>query len=444
MNPQSLLRQIFESALQAVDPYETVKVHGDVILSQMRRGKYGRLKIVSFGKAAYLMAKALQDQASDLIGSGIVITKYGHAQTERLGAVMVREAGHPLPDLKGYEATKEAVHIVGEGDSPALIACLISGGGSALLVAPYGEITLAEKQKATSLLLRGGADITEVNTVRKHISLVKGGRLAGLASPSRVISLILSDVIGDRLDVIASGPTAPDNTTYSDALAVIAKYGLGSEMPPGVLDVLKRGAGHALPETPKGGDPIFAKVENIIIGNNKMAAAAAKRKAESLGLATTVISTEVRGEAKLLGRTLAERAKKSLEAMRQTRCRARKGICLISGGEPTVTVTGNGQGGRNTELALAFAREIEGVKGITFLSAATDGTDGPTDAAGAMVDGNTTSIARRTGTDPLEHLNNNDSYNFFRKAGGLFMTGPTGTNVMDLHMAIIESPVDKG
>jgi glycerate 2-kinase len=441
MNPGGALRDIFLSGLAAVDPYESVKAHAGLITSAMEAAEYDRRVLISFGKAAYLMAKALTDQAGGMFASGMVITKYGHAGADGLpDTIVVREAGHPVPDEQGYEATKEAVRMLETGGGQTFVACLISGGGSALLVAPYGDITLAEKQRVTRLLLNAGADINEINTVRKHISSVKGGRLAGLVPRGKVVSLILSDVIGDRLDVIASGPTAPDNTTYGDALDVITRYGLAGQTPQSVLEVLRRGVRGGIPETPKGGDPIFSTVENFIIGNNKIATAAAKRKAESLGLTTTVVSSEVRGEARTVARTLAERAKKSLEALKQTKCKARKGLCLISGGEPTVTVTGKGLGGRNTELALALAIEIEGVRGITFLSAGTDGTDGPTDAAGAVVDGTTVSDARRAGINPEEYLNNNDSYNFFKKAGGLFITGPTGTNVMDLHIAVIESP----
>ncbi len=437
------VRDIFYAALEAVDPYQAVKSHAEMVTSFFRSGRFHKIILISFGKAAYPMTRALIDHARDAIISGMVITKYGHTGRDALpDRIVVREAGHPVPDLKGYAATKQAMAMVARGDPRTLVTCLISGGGSALFVAPYGDVTLAEKQEVTRLLLKGGAGINEINAVRKHISAVKGGRLTGLIHPGKTLSLILSDVIGDRLDVIASGPTAPDNTTYADACEVIAKYGLVEETPRSVLTLLRRGTEGKEPETPKEGNPIFAGVDNIIVGNNKMATNTAKEKAEALGYSSEVLSTEIEGEARTVARRLADRAKKRLEVLRSAEGPGGREGCLISGGEPTVTVTGKGLGGRNTELALAFAMEIEGVEGITFLSAGTDGTDGPTDAAGAIVDGSTVTRARELGLDPEWYLNNNDSYNFFKQSGGLFMTGPTGTNVMDLHITLIRRPSD--
>jgi glycerate 2-kinase len=438
MNRNEAVTEIFNAALKAVDPYECVKAHAGSIVSAYGAGKFDRMLVVGFGKAAYLMTKALSDYVGDVITTGLVITKYGHTGSSSLPErVLVREAGHPVPDENGYLATMEAIKLISGCDTRTFIVCLISGGGSALLVAPYGDITLSEKQSATRLLLKGGADISEINTVRKHISSVKGGRLAELAHPSRVVSLILSDVVGDRLDVIASGPTVPDSSTYVDAFKVITKYGMVREMPRFILNVLEGGVKGRVPETPKAGSPVFEKVDNIIVGNNRMAVEAAREMAESLGFAATVVSSTIVGEARSVAHELAGLAKASRGS---TNFGDRKGLCLISGGEPTVTVTGKGLGGRNMELALAYAMEIEGFGDITFLSAGTDGTDGPTDAAGAVIDGTTTARARAEGLDPFEYLTNNDAYNFFKNAGGLFVTGPTGTNVMDLHVALIRNP----
>jgi glycerate 2-kinase len=319
-------------------------------------------------------------------------------------------------------------------DDKTLVICLISGGGSALLVAPYPGITLDEKQRTTDLLLKAGADISELNTVRKHISKIKGGRLAEIAYPARIKSLILSDVIGDRLDVIASGPTSPDKTTYEDALKVIEKFSVSDGIPPNVLDILHRGLLGLIPETPKENSIIFRSVENIIIGSNRKALEAAETKADELNFQAKIMSAEIMGEARDVGRRL---AKTALEIRDTSGTNDGKKTCIISGGETTVTVRGAGIGGRNMELALAFAIEIEGSDGITLLSAGTDGTDGPTDAAGAIVDGATTKKAKSIGLDPCEYLENNDSYNFFRQIDALFITGPTGTNVMDIQIMVI-------
>lgn len=330
-----------------------------------------------------------------------------------------------MPDENGLRGTEEIVRLLKNVDENTLVVCLISGGGSALLVSPYEGITLDEKQKITELLLNAGADIYELNTVRKHLSKVKGGGLAEIAYPVKVISQILSDVIGDKLDVIASGPTAPDKTTYNHAIKVLEKYMLIDKAPGSIIDVLQNGAKGLIPETPKDDNPVFEKVENIIIGSNIKALEAAKEKAESLGLNPEIISSEITGEARDAGKWLTDIA------------RSKRSNCLISGGETTVTVKSSGTGGRNMELALAFAMEIEEIEGITLLSAGIDGTDGPTNAAGAIVDGQTVLKAKKIGLNLEEYLNNNDSYNFFKKIDELLITGPTGTNVMDTQIMVI-------
>jgi glycerate 2-kinase len=423
------VEDIFYVGLRAVDPYEAVRAHLDRLLSFYKNGGFTKLYLVGFGKAAHGMAKALTENAPGLITKGILVTKYGHSRGVLSENVEIFEAGHPVPDNNGFIATRRIIDMLRQADRQTLVVCLISGGGSALLVSPYNGITLEEKQEATRLLLMAGADINEMNTVRKHLSLVKGGRLAELAFPAGVVSLILSDVIGDPLDVIASGPTSPDTTTYKDAAHVIDKYGLGDRIPRSVSELLRQGCEGIVPETPKQGNPLFDRVENIIVGSNKKATGAARQRALELGFDATILSNELQGEARVAAKQLADKAKGVRSGGRP--------VCLIAGGETTVTVKGNGLGGRNTEMALAFAVEIDGLEGITFLSAGTDGTDGPTDAAGAIVDGTTISSARRLGLDPHAYLANNDSYTFFKETGGLLITGPTGTNVMDIQVVLV-------
>jgi glycerate-2-kinase len=325
------------------------------------------------------------------------------------------------------------INLLTEADEHTLVVCLISGGGSALLVSPYEGISLADKQLMTDLLLKAGASISELSAVRKHLAAVKGGRLAEIAYPAGVMSFIISDVIGDSLDVIASGPTSPDGTTYTDALKVIEKYRLKDKSPGSVTDLLKKGADGIVPETPKENSRIFKKVSNLIIANNGKALQAARDKAEALGFEAHVSSAELAGEAREAGKRLAGKVFEIKNARR-----SEKPYCLVSGGETTVTVKGNGLGGRNMEMALSFAIEIGGIGGVTFLSAGTDGTDGPTDAAGAIVDGETVSRATALDMDPLGYLGDNDSYHFFQKLGDLFITGPTGTNVMDIQVIVMQ------
>ncbi len=434
-SPRIIIREIFNKSLLAVDPYKAVASHSDTIRSAYKSGKFRELVLTGFGKAASLMSKAIEDNLGDLLARGIIVTKYGHSvRGDRNSKIITYEAGHPLPDENGLKAANEIVRMLKEADKNTLVVCLISGGGSALLVAPYRDITLADKQKVTGMLLKAGADICELNTVRKHISAVKGGRLAEAAHPAAIISLILSDVVGDRLDMIASGPTAPDKTTYDDAHNVLRKYELEGRLPASVTEIIGKGLRGLMPETPKDDNPVFQRVRNIIIGSNKIATDAAREAAELLGYRTTVISTELSGEASSVARELARKAidcKKALAPGDKA--------CIIAGGETTVTVRGNGKGGRNTELALVFGMETKGLPGITFLSAGTDGTDGPTDAAGAFVDGQTVAKAAGAGIDAGEYLKDNDSYTFFSRTGDLFITGPTGTNVMDIQIIMLDN-----
>src|SRR5271169_5185414 len=288
--PKSAIREIFNKSLLAVDPYKAVASHSDAIRSAYKSGNFRKLVLIGFGKAASLMSKAIENNLGDLLAGGIIVTKYGHSlRGDRNSKITTYEAAHPLPDENGLKAAREIVRVLKEADNNTLVICLISGGGSALLVAPYGDITLADKQEVTGMLLKAGADIYELNTVRKHISAVKGGRLAEAAQPATIISLILSDVLGDRLDMIASGPTAPDKTTYNDAYNVFRKYNLEGRLPLSVTEIIGKGMRGLMPETPKNDDPVFQRVSNIIIGSNKIATDAAMKNTELLGYRATVI-----------------------------------------------------------------------------------------------------------------------------------------------------------
>ncbi len=430
MDRTAAVRKIFDAALRAVDPYGCVERHMNSLRAYYIKHAFRELYVAAFGKAAYPMARAVEDHLWDVLTGGIAVTKEGHGG--KLDKIEIFEASHPLPDERGVEATERMMELLKGTDERALVLCLISGGGSALLVSPCEGVTLDDKRRTIDLLLKAGAEIGELNAVRKHISRVKGGRLAEAAAPSPLVSLIISDVIGDYIDVIASGPTAPDRSTFKDAVDVLEWYGLKRSVPSSVIDHLAAGLAGKVPETPKPGMELFEKVENRIIASNKLALEAARVKAEELGFAAEVISMDMAGEARAVAESMAMQAR---EVKKEGGGRPR---CLISGGETTVTVRGMGKGGRNMELALAFARRIEGVDGITLLSAGTDGTDGPTDAAGAVVDGSTVPRAREAGLDAGAYLEDNDSYNFFRKAGGLLVTGPTGTNVMDIQVMIVE------
>lgn len=434
------LPDIFNAALAAVDPCNAVLKaarveHQQLHLAGMQYdlAAYDRIIVVGAGKAAARMALAIESLLGGKITAGLIVVKDGHAAP--LSIVEQVEAAHPVPNQAGIAGTQRILQLVRAADEKTLVICLISGGASALLVAPVDGITLQDKQQATQLLLNAGASIFELNAVRKHLSAVKGGRLAQAAYPAQLVTLILSDVIGDPLDVIASGPTAPDNSTFTGAWEVIAKYGLQEKLPPPVADYLQRGIAGQVPETVKENDPCLDNTHNVIIAGIRQALAAATERAGQLGYASRTISDTLQGEARDAARFLAQAARAELAVMKPNQRR-----CLLWGGETTVTVRGTGKGGRNQELALAFALEIEELQGVSLLSAGTDGNDGPTDAAGAMVDGSTAARARGLGIDPLRYLDNNDSYVFFQQFDAVsgahchFKTGPTGTNVMDIQI----------
>lgn len=438
------LLDMFTTALAAADPNRAAakafRFENDRLIAGggvYDLGVFDRILVVGAGKATAAMAAAAEDALGSRIHSGIIVVKYGHAGTLR--AIEQVEAAHPVPDEAGGQATQRILELIRRADEKTLVVCLLSGGGSALLVSPLRGISLEDKQRTTELLLKAGATIDELNMVRKHLSAVKGGRLAQLAHPATVLTLILSDVIGDRLDVIASGPTAPDNSTFSDALQVIERYRLRPELPPAVAALLERGAAGQEPETVKSADPCFLRTRNAIVGSSAQALAAVREKAAALGWRPEVVTAELSGDARDAARLLARKAVAALDEMKQGERR-----CLLAGGETTVVVRGTGKGGRNQELALAFALEIRDIDGITLLSAGTDGTDGPTDAAGAVVDGSVAGKARSLGIHPEVYLGNNDSYAFFQRLDAQtgerhhLVTGPTGTNVMDIQIILIE------
>lgn len=436
---QKHARAIFQAGLEAVAPAPAVKKTLEVHAEELRVDdaaysleEMEGIRVVGMGKASAAMAGPLEEMLEDRVRSGVVVVKYGHGLP--LKQIRVMEAGHPVPDLAGQAGAQEIIRVLSEAGPRDLVFCLISGGGSALSPAPVPGITLGDKQEVTRLLLASGATIHEMNTVRKHISRLKGGQLARLAHPARVVSLILSDVVGDDLDVIASGPTVPDPGTYRDALYVLERRGLLGRLPASIPAHLQAGARGDIPETPKPGDPALSRVQNLIVGSNALALRAAQEKALELGYFTLTPSGFQEGEARKVGQGHVDLAR----SIRTGAHPAPHPVCVLTGGETTVTLRGNGAGGRNQELALAAALAMEGMEGVVLLSAGTDGTDGPTDAAGAMVDGTTTARGRDAAMDASDYLARNDSYHFFRPLGDLLMTGPTLTNVMDLRIMLVD------
>ncbi|MCG6908295.1 MAG: glycerate kinase [Desulfobacteraceae bacterium] len=434
---RSHARAIFEAGLAAVDPQTCIRralrLEGGRLLAggqDVALPAAGRVLVVGAGKASALMARAVEELLGPRVWGGLVVVKYGHGAA--LDRVQIREAGHPLPDDAGRAGAAAVFDLARQAGAGDLVLCLISGGGSALLPLPVEGIDLKAKQATTELLLASGATIHEVNAVRKHLSRIKGGGLARAAAPARVVALILSDVVGDDLDVIASGPTAADPTTFGDGLRILRRYGLLAKVPPAVRRHLKRGAAGEAAETPKPGDPVFERVRNLLVGGNRDALLAAAAKGRALGYNTVVLSSMLEGEAREAGRFISRIAREA----RHSGNPAPPPACILCGGETTVTVRGGGRGGRNTELALAAALDIAGEDGLMVLSAGTDGSDGPTDAAGAFADWKTLARAQEAGLDPARFLDENDSYRFFDRLGDLLKTGPTRTNVMDLQIAL--------
>lgn len=430
MNPRDALLDVWRAALAAGDPAPLMRASlgladGTLTAGPFRLplGDIRRVLVLGCGKAGGAMAQAAESILGDRITEGFVVVKDGYVKPTT--TIRLAEARHPVPDARGQAAVHQLLTTAEGAGADDLVVLLVSGGGSALTPAPAPPITLEEKQTVTRLLLAAGATIGEINAVRKHLSRFKGGQLARAAAPARVITLALSDVIDDPLDVIASGPTAPDPTTFADAVAVLQRRGVFDTTPASVRARLAAGTRGEIPETPKPADPLFDRVANVIIGNNALITGAAVERATALGLRVEFLTRALEGEARDVARQLVARARGMAP-----------GTCLIAGGETTVTVRGGGSGGRCQEFALAAAIEMAGARDLVALAAGTDGTDGPTDAAGGVVDGNTVSRGVAKGLDARRVLADNDAGRFLAATGDLVVTGPTNTNLLDLYLVV--------
>ena len=423
-----------DEAFEMVDPYKLlrsrVRREGDRLIVKGRvydLASYGRVLVVGFGKAGSLMAKALEDILGDRIDGGLVNVPYGTSL--RLERIELNEAGHPKPDENGLKGAKRILELVSNLSERDLVLVLISGGGSSLLPLPADGITLEEKGELSMELMKRGADIRELNTVRKHLSMVKGGWLAKRAKPAKVVSLIMSDVVADPLDVIASGPTVGDKSTFEDAFKVLKKYGLWDEASPSVRRRIERGLEGLEAETPKPWDEDMKRVDNLLIGNNELICKALCSALERRGVRCEHLTSCLEGEAREAGKFVSS-------LVQQLGLSGRHGVAYVLGGETTVTVRGSGVGGRNQELALASAFKLDGIDSCLVVSVGSDGIDGVSEAAGALADGTTLKRARELGLDPLAYLSNNDSYAFFSKLGDAIITGPTGNNLNDVILAL--------
>jgi glycerate-2-kinase len=433
---------ILEAAVNAVDPGEAVRrslsvkgTHLTIRGTEWDLDRFEGIHVIGGGKACGAMAEAVEEILGDRISSGTVNVLKGTESRHDLDRVSLNGASHPIPDVDGVAGVQRMMETLDGVGASDLVIVLISGGGSSLLAYPAKGVALEDIQDVTQKLLMSGATIGELNAVRKHLSAVKGGQLVQRSRGATVISLILSDVVGDPTGTIASGPTSPDETTFREARDVLERFDIWEGAPRIVKERLEEGARGKIPETPKPGDPIFQRVRNFVIGSNLVAARAAVERAGELGYNAELVSTEVEGEAREVGRSFAEAALSVTRHGSPLRAPA----VLVAGGETTVSVRGGGVGGRNMEVALAASEGIEGMASVVA-ALATDGIDGPTVAAGAMVDGSTLVRARALGLDPSKHLSENDSYTFFQSLGDAFITGPTGTNVNDLTLILVAGP----
>ena len=424
------------TSLKAADP--RIMVKGSVQLKgkrlrvkdrELNLGLFGRVLVIGGGKASALMAEAIEDVLGDVVTEGRVIVPEAQRPLLKLSRIRFRRSTHPWPTRKGVRAVDWMLDSVKEPELDDLVFCLISGGGSALMPMPAGGVTVEDKLEVTRLLQQSGADIGEQNCVRKHLSAINGGRLAERLRPARVFSLIISDVVGNHLASVASGPTVPDPTTYAQAKKVLTRMSLWREVPEAVRTFIQSGVAGSAPETPKPGSKVFSRVRNVLIGSNEVPCDAARMTLASLGYKTSVISTRIEGEARKFGDRLASLA---IGAGRR-----RRAVALVAGGETTVHVTGTGVGGRNQEVALAAAMRMAGAEGAAVVSFGTDGVDGPTRAAGAIADSGTVLRGERLGMEAGDYLRNNDSHSYFRRLGDLLVTGPTGTNVNDVMIAVV-------
>jgi hydroxypyruvate reductase len=425
---------ILEAALRAVDPVQAVQTVLQRTGNALTVGgrcydltRFRRIVVIGAGKAGAPMAQAVEAVLGEQIKGGLVVVKTGHsAPTRRIEVV---EASHPVPDEAGVAAGRRILALAESADKDDLVIALLSGGGSALLEAPAETLTLADFQAMTSVLLGCGATINEINTLRKHCSAVKGGQLARAVAPATLITLVLSDVVGSPLDVIASGPTVPDTSTWAAAWAVVEKYDLAEKLPPAIVTRLRRGCAGEIPDTPKPGDPLFARAQTIIVADNRVAAEAAAIQARTVGYQPLLLTTYLEGEAS----TVAKVAVALAREVQATGQPLAPPACLILGGETTVTLGAQpGHGGRNQELALAAAVALQGTAGITLVALATDGSDGPTDSAGGLADGGTVARGQAVGLDAVTALRRHDAYPYLQATHDLLITGPTQTNVNDL------------
>jgi glycerate 2-kinase len=438
MDSKIIAEKIFLAGIGSVLPDKLIKrvisIKGEMLVISdfsISLNLINRIFVIGAGKASGGMAKELERILGNRITGGHIIVKYGHGI--KLKYINISEAGHPVPDSNGLDGTQKILKILNKTKNNDLVICLLSGGGSALLTDLPEGATIEDLKMINNLLLNSGADIKEINTVRKHLSRVKGGQLARAACPAILVNLVLSDVVGDPIDVIASGPTVPDKTTFNDAIKILKKYKLFKKIPISLANYLQKGAEGNYPETPKPGDAIFRNTHNFIIGSNIMALNAVLRKAMQFGIYPVIINNTMQGDTLKTGDDIVATAIRF-----QKDATMKKPCCLLFGGETTLEVKGKGTGGRNQHLALYTAYLLRDKNRITLLSAGTDGSDGPTNAAGAVVDTDTFKTAHRKGLDIKKYLDNFDSYHFFETAGGLIMTGPTLTNVMDLTIVIVE------
>jgi glycerate 2-kinase len=430
--------QVLQAALDAVDPAAAVKRfvqrEGDNLIVDGHTydlASIERIFVVGAGKADAPMAQAVEELVGDRISDGTLNVKYDHLLPTK--KITLTEAGHPIPDDEGVAGSQRIADLLEQAGEDDLVLCLISGGGSALMTLPVEGVTLDDMQSLTNALLRAGANIVEINTIRKHLDQLKGGKLARLAAPARVVSLILSDVVGNPLDSIASGPTVPDTTTFDDAWGLLRRYDLLGKIPENIEAYLRKGVDGEIEDNPGEGSSVFERTQNVIVASNDLAAEAAQQTAADLGLHTLFLSTYVEGEAREVGKVFAAIGKEILASGRPIG----RPACVIAGGETTVTLRGEGKGGRNQEMALAAALAVQGIDEIAVVCLATDGTDGPTDASGALAEGDTVARARDLGLDPWEYLEDNNSYPFFGALDDLLLTGPTHTNVNDLTFVFV-------
>jgi glycerate 2-kinase len=433
-----LVIEALEFTLASVDPHvlvsQKVKRRGEKLHVEnqvIRLGGYDRIFVVGAGKASGAMAEALESILGNRLTGGLVVVPTGQHSRE-LERVRVVTASHPTPDTNSVNAAKALTDLVENLSSRDLIICVVSGGGSALLSLPVEPLAIDDKGSVARLLMNAGATIVELNTVRKHLSMIKGGWLAKRSHAGRILGLIISDVVGDRLDSIASGPISPDTTTFSDAIAVLRKHNLFDTIPSSAARILTEGANGSIPETPKSGDPCFRKVSYHFLGNNRVACASARKYLRSKGIDAEILTSSVTGEARYLGSFIGALAREIVKFDEPLR----RPCAFILGGETTVTVAGAGLGGRNQECTMACAKEIQGLKGIAMASIGSDGIDGPTDAAGAIADGMTISRSEKLALNYDELLAQNDSYRFFMPLKDLVMTGRTNTNVNDIEVVV--------